>query len=269
MVAFAFLIVAGQCPLEAATYHVSKTGNDLNPGTLEQPWLTIQKAANTMIAGDIVNIAPGEYREIVTSKNHGVSNNPIVFQGAVDLVSVDGFVVKHAYQIIRDFRITGASVAGYQGSVTVQTGGRNLSVYRCFFDGSPRGVYQFLTTASSSDVDGTTIEGCRFEHAGNHAVVIAGSNAAIRRNYFTNQDGYDAIDCFASDSVIANNVFENWSNTSGLNPSYHSDIIQSFATPGTTQRSQNVVFENNFAFNGAKCQPGSIRPILKHIVSDD
>ena len=45
------------------TYYVSKTGSDNNPGTQAQPWLTLQKAANTVVAGDTVFIRSGIYNE--------------------------------------------------------------------------------------------------------------------------------------------------------------------------------------------------------------
>ena len=35
-------------------YHVSKKGSDQNSGSAESPFLTIQKAADTAIAGDTV-----------------------------------------------------------------------------------------------------------------------------------------------------------------------------------------------------------------------
>ncbi len=43
----------------AATYYVSTTGNDTNNGSQGLPWKTIQKAANTVIAGDTVTVASG------------------------------------------------------------------------------------------------------------------------------------------------------------------------------------------------------------------
>ena len=43
-------------PLEArlplATFFVAPTGSDLNPGTVAAPWQTLQKAANSVHAGD-------------------------------------------------------------------------------------------------------------------------------------------------------------------------------------------------------------------------
>ncbi|PKO13504.1 MAG: hypothetical protein CVU39_18445, partial [Chloroflexi bacterium HGW-Chloroflexi-10] len=44
-------------------YFVAQTGNDSNPGTFSKPWRTIQKAANTLVAGDTVKILPGTYYE--------------------------------------------------------------------------------------------------------------------------------------------------------------------------------------------------------------
>jgi hypothetical protein len=51
-------------------YYVSSTGNDGNPGTIDQPWRTIHHAAETVVAGDTVYIRGGTYNEqvrIVTS----------------------------------------------------------------------------------------------------------------------------------------------------------------------------------------------------------
>lgn len=54
-----------------ATFYVSTSGNDNNAGTLASPWRTIQKAANTVKAGDTVQVRAGTYNEIVTMKTSG------------------------------------------------------------------------------------------------------------------------------------------------------------------------------------------------------
>ena len=66
----------------AADYHVSvASGLDANPGTLAQPWRTIQKAANTVAPGDTVNIHPGTYTERVTlSGKRATAAEPILFR---------------------------------------------------------------------------------------------------------------------------------------------------------------------------------------------
>ena len=77
--------------LYANSYYVSTSGNDSNPGTEIQPWRTIQKAANTLIAGDTVFIKAGTYNERVIVQNSGALNNYIVFSNYQDdTVIIDG-----------------------------------------------------------------------------------------------------------------------------------------------------------------------------------
>jgi hypothetical protein len=75
-----------------STYYVSTTGLDNNPGTLASPWKTIQKAANTVTAGDTVYIRGGTYHEKVTLANkQGSSNAWITFSAYnSETVIVDG-----------------------------------------------------------------------------------------------------------------------------------------------------------------------------------
>jgi len=71
-----------QLPSRSGTiYYVSTLGNDNNAGTLTAPWRTIQKAANTVKAGDSVQVRGGTYNEIVTMKTSGnASAGYITFQ---------------------------------------------------------------------------------------------------------------------------------------------------------------------------------------------
>ncbi|BCJ94211.1 sugar hydrolase [Anaerocolumna cellulosilytica] len=65
----------------AANYYVSTSGNDTTgTGTISNPWRTIQKAADTMVAGDTCIIRGGTYRETVTLLKSGTSTKPITFQ---------------------------------------------------------------------------------------------------------------------------------------------------------------------------------------------
>lgn len=47
-------------------FFVAKTGNDSNKGTANAPFLTIQKAVDSLPQGGIIEVAGGEYRETVT-----------------------------------------------------------------------------------------------------------------------------------------------------------------------------------------------------------
>ena len=67
----------------ANEYHVAKTGNDNNKGTVESPFLTIQVAADVAQAGDIIIVHQGVYRERMTPARGGESDaKRIVYQVA-------------------------------------------------------------------------------------------------------------------------------------------------------------------------------------------
>jgi hypothetical protein len=69
--------LAGQA---GATYYVSTTGKNSNPGTIGAPWLTIQHAANTVKAGATVYVFGGVYHESVNFPASGTASEPITFQ---------------------------------------------------------------------------------------------------------------------------------------------------------------------------------------------
>ncbi len=74
-----------------AIYYVAPNGDDSNPGTFDKPWKTIQKAANTLAAGDTVYIRAGTYHERVEPQNSGSAGKPILYAAYPgDLVTLDG-----------------------------------------------------------------------------------------------------------------------------------------------------------------------------------
>lgn len=60
--------------VSAKEYHVAKNGDDHNKGTKESPFLTIQKAADLALPGDIIIVHEGVYRERVTPPRGGNSD---------------------------------------------------------------------------------------------------------------------------------------------------------------------------------------------------
>jgi len=74
-----------------STYYVATTGDDSNLGTESQPWRTIQKAANTLVAGDTVYIRAGTYNEQVVPQNSGTSVAWITYSAYPgETVTIDG-----------------------------------------------------------------------------------------------------------------------------------------------------------------------------------
>jgi hypothetical protein len=82
-------------PLAQATdFYVATNGDDADPGTLAQPFATIQKAADTVGAGDTVYIRGGSYHEVVNlSGVSGSAGNPITFTNYNgEIVTIDGTI---------------------------------------------------------------------------------------------------------------------------------------------------------------------------------
>jgi len=75
-----------------SSWYVATTGAATNPGTLQQPFATIQEAANVAQAGDTVFIRGGIYHETVTVPNSGVWPNQFItfepYNG--ESVTIDG-----------------------------------------------------------------------------------------------------------------------------------------------------------------------------------
>jgi parallel beta-helix repeat protein len=75
-------------------YFVATTGSDSNLGTEGLPWRTIQKAADTLVAGDTVYIKAGTYPERVVPQHSGTAGNPIVYAAYPGhTVTLDGATV--------------------------------------------------------------------------------------------------------------------------------------------------------------------------------
>jgi PA14 domain/Right handed beta helix region/Protein of unknown function (DUF1565) len=87
LIAFLSLLTActqapGGLETEAITqsFYVAVSGNDVNPGTLAQPFRTIQKCALVATPGTACLIRAGTYRETVRPANSGQSGLQIIFK---------------------------------------------------------------------------------------------------------------------------------------------------------------------------------------------
>ncbi len=102
---FIVLVLIMPCPCLAIDYFVStNSGNDNNPGTIQKPFQTIQKAANIMKAGDTCIVRAGTYRETIKVRKSGEPGKPIRFIAAQgEKVIIDGTEsVKGKWKVYRD-----------------------------------------------------------------------------------------------------------------------------------------------------------------------
>jgi hypothetical protein len=129
----AYLLLAASA--QAAQYFVRSDGSNSNLGTTNSSggaWLTIQKAATTMVAGDTVTVQAGTYTEDITSGASGNSSNRITFntngtvyiQGRLtlshDYITFDGFMIRYA-----------GSTSNLHGYVWLNSGADECIVENC------------------------------------------------------------------------------------------------------------------------------------------
>ena len=101
---------------KAGVYYVSTTGSDSNPGTESLPWRTIQKAADTLSAGETVYIKAGTYSERIIPKNSGTPGNYITYQAyPEDIVVIDGDGVQMGWNHIGMVEINNKSYIKFSG----------------------------------------------------------------------------------------------------------------------------------------------------------
>ena len=60
--------------ISAKEFHVAKTGNNSNEGSLESPFLTISRAVEFAMPGDTITVHAGIYREWVNPLRGGDSD---------------------------------------------------------------------------------------------------------------------------------------------------------------------------------------------------
>ena len=170
-------------------YFVAPTGLDTNNGSSTAPWKTINKAAQTAIAGDVVTIRDGVYTGSVIVNKAGTATAPIVFQA------------EHRGAVV----LTGAAAdgsTGYRFSTADMFTGNRLSPYvtvrgLIFRDYAPKVAAAQGTTPTSAIYPGAihastgwVIEDCWFDHPGHTGAILWGKGIVVLRSTFNDADWY-------------------------------------------------------------------------------
>lgn len=238
--------------LIAATYYVSVTGNDNNPGTESQPWRTIQKAANTVQAGDTVIVLPGIYKENVVFRRSGGKDTLIqtksadlhqaVIEGSVkiegDYIKLVGFKIK-----MLDGGRFGISVSGswcqiIDCSVTTESKALGLNNEGIGIGGS------------NNIAKGNYVEKVCFGYGISGENHIFESNEAYGLKLNGSCGDVDYMRFFGKNHLIKNNYFH------GINPaeigSAHVDCFQTFDNGGPQYSISNIIIEGNYCSDAAQ-----------------
>lgn len=84
------IVIAISVNSYAKNYYVAPWGDDSNSGSKGSPWATINKAANTLVSGDVVYIRGGYYKltSRIEPKNSGTANAWITYTAYQDEIPV-------------------------------------------------------------------------------------------------------------------------------------------------------------------------------------
>jgi hypothetical protein len=192
----------------ARIYYISTTGSDNNPGTEASPWRTIQKAANSMAAGDTVYVSAGDYStQRVTVTRSGAAGSPITYQ-AQGRVVMKGFNIAASYVTVNGFEIANTDyVSGWsrtsQGIVI--EGAYNIIENNYIHDAAMIGILFLVSDGNAAAIHDNIVRNNRLYHNQQVGIEVHGRNNLIEGNEI-----WGTVQCLPSltkveDAASANN----------------------------------------------------------------
>jgi hypothetical protein len=223
-----FYTLTSRATVQGGVFYVAPTGDDANPGTLAYPWQTIQKAAETLIAGDTVYIRAGTYPERVLPQNSGSVNAPITYSAYSEEIAIlDGSSVVLPDDLAGLFEISSKSYIRVVGLRVINAGPYANNAGMLVSNSSNVTIENISTAQTMSSGIGVwgseqvTIQGNRVEWAGlgggQECITVAGTTGFIvQDNMVINcqKEGIDAKDGAANGQIYKNQV--SYSNAVGI-----------------------------------------------------
>ncbi len=251
----AYLVQPGS--VSAATqYYVSTSGSDSNPGTSTQPWRTIQKAANTMVAGDTVIVRSGDYPERVQVSRSGSSGAQITFE-AEGKVTMRGFTVRGNYVTIRGFDISNTPNAWADGQgIFVQA--NNCVIEDNYVHYATRGgIFVYAEPWEWGERTSSVVRNNKLYKNALVGIEVHGRNQLVEGNEIwgtiqhhpnwpsPSYSDADGIRFFGSGHTFRKNYIHdiNFSDPENVNP--HIDCFQTWGAE-YQEAGRNIVFERNW-----------------------
>ena len=254
-------------------YHVATTGNDANPGTAGQPFLTLQHAADIVNPGDGVLVADGVYTgaaTVLTISRSGTATNRIVFraqnrwQAVIDgqnNTSTIGIAIAGGFVWVEGFEVRNTGRYGIDTDVghdQVVIGNNVHDIGRACTSGTGGNV-GIDAYASGLVIAGNWIHdvgrfspgenGCsqpnNYWQNHDHGIYNGiGTNVVIVNNVFYNLTHGWAIQRFSGQGEVVQGLFILNNTFIGANPNRDGQIIIATATA-------NLVIANNIFYQPA------------------
>ena len=231
-------------PSTGQTFYVATTGSDANPGTVGQPWRTVQKALNTLTAGQRALVRAGTYAESLDMTRAGTASAPIT----VENYPGERPVVNGGGQRPLEISSSGAyvRVRGFVFANSPYDSGGNIDIYGHHLEISANEIRNAQDQGIYSDEDShhAQILGNWIHHNGkglihqSHGIYLQGNDHLVANNVIHDHAegfGIQVYDRNSRSIITANTV-------TGAG---HSGIVV-----GGSGGVDNIVVVNNvFAFN--------------------
>jgi hypothetical protein len=206
--------------VDGMIYYVAPTGNDDHLGNFAYPWRTIQKAADTLVAGDTVYIRAGVYSEQVVPQNSGSAGQPITYAAYPgETAAVDGNGVTLPDDLAGLFDISNRSYIVVSGLHVTNAGPHDNNAGILVLNSSHITIENnstYNTNSSGIGVWGSNnvvVDGNRVEEAGGggwqECISVAGTDTfEVVNNEVLNchKEGIDAKDGASNGQIYRNHV---------------------------------------------------------------
>ncbi len=234
--------------IRVGTYYVRTDGSDANSGgsnTAGGAWLTIQKAAATMLAGDTVLVQPGTYGETVTPANHGTVGNPITYQAAGAVV-IDGNNIRCQaldvsgtdYLTFDGFEVTDQPDCG--NSAIKIDNSDNIVIRNNVIHDTGRDAVNFYGTSSNGLVENNLI----YDIDDDGSTPTGGGNHTYRANTFAGTIGGWTLEGGNASNLFEDNIFWAAAIQNTALGTFNYNDYNSAVLPGTGNISSDPLFVN-------------------------
>ncbi|HEX5118287.1 MAG TPA: PKD domain-containing protein [Pseudonocardiaceae bacterium] len=240
---------AAAVPIDLFVDNTLGVCSDTGPGSADQPYCSIQAAANAVLPGQTVHIAAGQYSGQVDITHSGVQGSPITFEGVPHPATAaakpvvnghggPGFRVVGAHDVV----LTGVEVAGSAPGVAISDSLR-VAVTDDFLNGVGSGGDGVNVSGASGDV--TVSRSVIVDYLGDGVDVRAGvTRTTVTTNIINRNSGPGvAADDAPGTVVTSNSVVRNC--TAG--------ISLAGASSGGTVENNILDSDDNTAVGGSPC----------------